>query len=50
MDQIYSEYRETLNALKPSFRRKCIDEIDWNEFSVLIDVDNIKNIDKIFVL
>ena len=31
MDQIYSEYRETLNALKPSFRRKCIDEIDWNE-------------------
>ena len=31
MDQIYVEYRETLNSLKPTFRRGFMDEIDWNE-------------------
>jgi predicted AAA+ superfamily ATPase len=31
MDKVYLEYIETLSALKPSFRRNFIDEIDWNE-------------------
>lgn len=31
MDKVYLEYKETLSALKPSFRRSFIDEIDWNE-------------------
>ena len=31
MDQIYIEYKETLAALKPRFRRNFIDEIDWEE-------------------
>ncbi|MFN5416986.1 MAG: ATP-binding protein [Flavobacteriia bacterium] len=31
MDKVYLEYVETLSALKPSFRRSFIDEIDWNE-------------------
>ncbi len=31
MDKIYLEYKETLAALKPLFRRNFIDEIDWSE-------------------
>jgi uncharacterized protein len=31
MDQIYIEHKATLTALKPRFRRNCIDEIDWEE-------------------
>jgi uncharacterized protein len=31
MDQIYIEHKETLAALKPRFRRNCMDEIDWEE-------------------
>lgn len=31
MEQIYLEYKETLAALKPRFRRDLIDEIDWDE-------------------
>ena len=31
MEQIYIEYKETLAALKPRFRRDLIDEIDWDE-------------------
>jgi uncharacterized protein len=31
MDQIYIEHKETLTALKPRFRRNCMDEIDWEE-------------------
>lgn len=31
MEKVYLEYKETLSALKPSFRRSFIDEIDWNE-------------------
>lgn len=31
MDEIYIEYRETLQALKPLFRRNLVDEIDWDE-------------------
>jgi predicted AAA+ superfamily ATPase len=31
MEQLFIEYRETLAALKPRFRRNFIDEIDWEE-------------------
>jgi uncharacterized protein len=31
MDQIYIEHKATLTALKPRFRRNCMDEIDWEE-------------------
>jgi len=36
MDQIYIEYKETLAALKPRFRRDFIDEIDWEESLLFI--------------
>ncbi len=31
MEQLFIEYKETLAALKPRFRRNFIDEIDWEE-------------------
>jgi uncharacterized protein len=31
MDNIYLEHKQTLAAVKPSFRRNCIDQIDWEE-------------------
>jgi uncharacterized protein len=31
MDNIYLEYKQTLAALKPTFRRNFIDTIDWEE-------------------
>jgi uncharacterized protein len=31
MEQVYAEYRETLKALNPRFRRRFIDEVDWEE-------------------
>jgi predicted AAA+ superfamily ATPase len=36
MEKIYLEYKETLAALKPLFRRSFIDEIDWSEPLVFI--------------